>query len=296
MAELIENVSDTAFWIAYYRGVETRRADALFKDPLADELAGEQGKRIAETMPGGFLTEWVVAIRTRVIDEFIQEAIAEGIDCVLNLGAGLDTRPYRMDLPKAFLWVEADHPRMIEFKENRLKGEKPRCDLERVSVDLTNSVERQKFFAGIDARGRKVLVLTEGLVVYLSVEEAGSLADDLKAMRSVRYWVVDYLSAEAMKFREKSEISRRTKNAPFRFNPANWFGFFLEHGWQVKEMRYFSEEGKRLKRRPRIPLPMLAAVIVRRMFSSRERRENLKKMAGYAMLEPLRVAEGRPTI
>ena len=296
MAELIENVSDTAFWIAYYRGVETRRPDALFKDPLAEELAGEQGKRIAETMPARFLTEWVVAIRTRVIDEYIREAIAEGIDCVLNLGAGLDTRPYRLDLPKPFLWVEADYSRMIEFKESKLKGEKPRCDLERVAVDLANSAERRKFFADIERRGKKVLVLTEGVVVYMTVEKAGSLADDLRAMRCVRYWVLDYLSAEAMKFRTKSEISKRTKNAPFLFNPADWFGFFRERGWQVKEMRYFSEEGERLKRRPRIPLVMLVAILIRRIVSSRERREKLKKMAGYAMLEHAREVGGQSTI
>jgi O-methyltransferase involved in polyketide biosynthesis len=38
---LIENVSDTAFWIAHYRAVESARPDALFRDPLAALLAGE---------------------------------------------------------------------------------------------------------------------------------------------------------------------------------------------------------------------------------------------------------------
>jgi O-methyltransferase involved in polyketide biosynthesis len=41
---LIENVSDTAFWIAHYRALETQRADALFHDLLAGLLAGERGK------------------------------------------------------------------------------------------------------------------------------------------------------------------------------------------------------------------------------------------------------------
>lgn len=117
---LIENVSDTAFWIAHYRAVESARPDALFRDPLAALLAGEQGKKIARTMPMSFMTEWVVAIRTHIIDDYIRTAIAEGIDTVVNLGAGLDTRPYRMDLPEALQWIEVDYPRMIEFKERRL--------------------------------------------------------------------------------------------------------------------------------------------------------------------------------
>ncbi len=287
MAELIENVSDTAFWIAYYRAVETRRADALFQDPLASVLAGEQGERIAQTMPMQFMTEWVVAIRTRLIDEYIQAAMAEGIEGVLNLGAGLDTRPYRMELPESFLWVEVDYPRMIELKERKLVAEKPRCQLERVAVDLANAVERRKFLASMDARGKKLLVLTEGVVVYLSVEEGGVLADDLRAMANARYWVLDYLSPKAMRFRERSKIAKVTKNAPFRFKPADWFGFFRKHGWRVKEMRYLAKEGERLKREPRVPLPLLAAMKLRRIFASKERREALKKLAGYAMLEPV---------
>jgi len=287
MAEVIETVSDTAFWIAHYRAVESRRADALFQDPLASVLAGEQGKKIAENMPMRFMTEWVVAIRTRLIDDYIQNAIAEGIDGILNLGAGLDTRPYRMDLPGSLLWVEADYPRMIEFKQSKLAAETPRCKLERLAIDLADSAERRKFFAGVDKRAQKLLVLTEGLVVYLTLEEAAALADDLRAMPHARYWVLDYLSARAMKFRERSSITKKTKNAPFRFKPADWFEFFREHGWCVKELRYLSEEGIRLKRKPRVPFAMQLLIKARTLLMSKNKREGLKRLAGYAMLEPI---------
>ena len=135
---LIENVSDTAFWIAHYRALETQRADALFHDPLAGLLAGERGKQIANAMPKSFMTGWAVVIRTCIIDDYIRFAIAQGVDTVLNLGTGLDTRPYRLDLPRSLVWVEADYPDMIEFKEKRLSSEKPRCQLERVKLDLAN--------------------------------------------------------------------------------------------------------------------------------------------------------------
>ena len=77
--------------------MESSRSDALFHDPLAAGLAGERGLRIARTRPDG---AWVVAIRTGLIDAFIRSAISSGIDTVINLGAGMDTRPYRMDLPR----------------------------------------------------------------------------------------------------------------------------------------------------------------------------------------------------
>jgi O-methyltransferase involved in polyketide biosynthesis len=59
---------------------------------------------------------WLVA-RTKVIDDVIIEAIAEGCDKVLNLAAGLDTRPYRLNLPPDFAWVEADLPELLAEKE-----------------------------------------------------------------------------------------------------------------------------------------------------------------------------------
>ena len=51
MTGSIEHVMDTAFWVASDRALEGERADALFRDPLAAVLAGEKGRRIAESMP-----------------------------------------------------------------------------------------------------------------------------------------------------------------------------------------------------------------------------------------------------
>src|SRR5690349_10113943 len=91
---LIRDVSDTAFWIAHHRATESQRPDALFRDPLALRLAGQRGRDIASSMPAAAVTGWMVVLRTVVIDAFIQQAIAGGADAILNLGAGLDTRPY----------------------------------------------------------------------------------------------------------------------------------------------------------------------------------------------------------
>jgi hypothetical protein len=127
----------------------------------------------------------------------------------------------------------------------------------------------------------------------LSVEEVGALADDLKAISHVRYWITEYLSPDAIKFRERGGISRKTKNAPFKFKPADWFGFFRERGWAVKEMRYFNEEGKRLKRPFKAPLLLKVIMKVRTLLASKEKREALKKVAGYALLEPAKTSGTR---
>ena len=187
---LIGDVSDTAFWIAHHRSVETQRPDALFRDPLAGVLAGDRGKNIADAMPRSFMTAWAIVMRTCIIDDHIRLAIAEGADAVLNLGAGLDTRPYRMDLPASFTWTEADYPHIIDYKEKTLAREMPRCQLKRVQCDLANATDRQQVLADANARAKKLLVLTEGVVHYISIEDAGSLAYDLRNLDREKYWLV----------------------------------------------------------------------------------------------------------
>ncbi len=96
---LIRNVSDTARWVAVYRAEETERADAIFRDPFARRLAGERGEQIAKLMPLGGDNAWSIITRTYLIDEFIKAELQRGADMVINLAAGLDSRPYRMKLP-----------------------------------------------------------------------------------------------------------------------------------------------------------------------------------------------------
>src|SRR5262249_54848775 len=158
---------------------EGARPDALFQDPLAARLVEGRGRAIASSMRSAAVTAWVVAIRTCIIDEFVKQAVADGYDLVLNLGAGLDTRPYRMELPKGLRWIEVDFPATIAFKNERLAGEEPRCQLERIAVDLSDAAARGGLLDDINGRCQRALVITEGVVLYLSNADVASLAADL---------------------------------------------------------------------------------------------------------------------
>src|SRR5205807_9545136 len=107
---LIRNVSDTALWAAVYRAAETERPDALFRDPYARRLAAERGRQIAESLPAAIRADWAWVGRTYLFDQLIAEQLRQGVDMVVNLAAGLDARPYRMDLPSSLQWIEVDLP------------------------------------------------------------------------------------------------------------------------------------------------------------------------------------------
>jgi methyltransferase (TIGR00027 family) len=283
MPSAISHVSDTAFWVAHYRGVESARPDALFRDPYAFRLAGEEGRSIAKAMGAPF-TAWLMAIRTRMIDDYIEE-LASQVDLVLNLGAGLDSRPYRLRLPERLRWIEVDHAHVIELKEARLARERPRCVLERVKLDLEDDAARRDLLRRIGSSSENALVLTEGVVPYLTVSQVGELADDLHAQASFRHWIVEYYSPGAVRFLKRSRRhARRMKNAPFRFFPDDWFELFAAHGFRAREIRYLPETSVRLGRRVPKPgwLGLMFAVLPKR------HREGFARSMGYALLEPAR--------
>ncbi len=164
MKDVIEDVSDTALWVAAYRAQETQRPDAVFHDRFAARLAGEKGEKIAEKIGRTGFVAWMIVVRTCIIDAYIRELIAEGVDTVLNLGAGLDTRPYRLELSASLRWIEVDYTNIIDRKEARLRDEQPQCRLQRVRLDLADQPARKQLFADVSSRAEKVAILTEGVI------------------------------------------------------------------------------------------------------------------------------------
>ena len=68
-------------------------------------------------MGGGRGATWFFTVRTTLMDRMLMEEIAAGADMVINLAAGLDCRPYRMQLPPGLIWVEVDTSELIDEKE-----------------------------------------------------------------------------------------------------------------------------------------------------------------------------------
>ena len=119
----IQHVSDTALMVAACRALETARADGLVRDPFAARLAGSRGDAILHGITGWELMCFGIGVRTRFLDDLVIETIARGsIKVVLSVGAGLDTRPWRLNLPPGLHWIEADLPEMLGYKTERVGG------------------------------------------------------------------------------------------------------------------------------------------------------------------------------
>jgi len=279
----IANISDTARWVALYRAMESERPDAHFRDPYARRLAGTRGEQIARALPGFQSGLWPMVVRTCVFDEIIQRAVdKDGVDTIVNLASGLDARPWRMRLPPQLRWIDVDLPEMLAYKKELLAGERPACAVLSFSADLTDAAARRELFGRIGRGSRKTLVLTEGLLVYLTTDQVAALASDVHTPESFRWWAIDIVSPPLLRrLNKRWAPTLAAGRAVLQFAPENGTRFFEPFGWKELEYRSTFEEGHRLKRQ------MRGAWIFRLIgqLSPAARREKMRRIGGIALLE-----------
>ncbi|MCB0414175.1 MAG: class I SAM-dependent methyltransferase [Bdellovibrionales bacterium] len=283
MNEKINQISDTAFWVSSYRAAESQRKDALFKDPFAEMLSGDKGKHFASMASDSKYASWTVVIRTKVIDEMIDSLIKRDVERIINLGAGLDSRPYRLELPKSLQWIEVDHDHVIQFKEEKMKNTNPNCHLQRIGLDLSQQKERNELFEKLNSKNLKTLILTEGVLPYLTENQVGTLAEDLRLYSNFSYWITEYHSRDMYKHLRNRRKNKEMENSPFQFFPNQWIEFFNNHGWVKKELYFLNEEAKKLNRP--FPLPWWAKIL--HALAPKDELEKLQKMSGFVLWEPI---------
>ena len=279
----IANISDTARWVALYRAMESERPDAHFRDPYARRLAGARGEQIARALPGFQSGLWPMVVRTCLFDELIERAISQdGADTIVNLASGLDARPWPMRLPPQLRWIDVDLPEMLAYKKELLAGERPACAVESFAADLTDATARRELFARIGRGSRKTLVLSEGLLVYLTADQVAALATDLHTPESFQWWAIDIVSPPLLRRLNKQWApTLAAGRAILQFAPENGTRFFEPFGWKETEYRSTFDEGRRLKRQ------MRGAWIFRLIgqLSPAARREKMRRIGGIALLE-----------
>lgn len=259
--EPLFNISDTASWVAAFRADESERRDAVFIDPFARKLSGEHGGKLTNENEFGGKDRWSFIARTYLLDQLILQHVAEGFTMIINLAAGLDSRPYRMNLPGNLKWVEVDFPEMIQYKQSILAKECPACQLESISMDLSNRNRRIQLFKRLGAESEKVLVIAEGLMVYLTQQEAGELAQDLSAQSSFRHWAFDLVSPAVLRRIQKGRgIGLKEANINFKFAPEKGEAFFAPYGWNWLYSYSKLKTAARLKRLPNLLMRLYAAL------------------------------------
>jgi len=181
----------TALGVAWVRAVESTRADRLFDDPLAARFLTASGWEPPDLTgppvddPGRAMLVLAqsVIVRTRFLDDLLAGAWTEGCRQVVILGAGLDTRAFRLAWPPGSRCFELDLPPVLEFKERVLTdaGAVPACDRIRVPSDLL--AEWPALLLGSGFRPEDPAVwIAEGLLIYFTQDENDRLLAEVGAL------------------------------------------------------------------------------------------------------------------
>lgn len=178
--------SKTAQYMAFFRALESQQPSArrLFNDPYAEALlSGSLGalaqlsrypllrRAVRGVLDWGWpCTRSSGVVRTRAIDDWVVQAVAEGAQQLVLLGAGFDSRGLRLPQAKEIPVFEVDHPATQEEKRKRLQSciERVPANIHYVAVDFErDDLETQLRKAGF-APQTPAVVVWEGVISYLT--------------------------------------------------------------------------------------------------------------------------------
>ncbi|WP_309053741.1 class I SAM-dependent methyltransferase [Streptomyces sp.] len=182
-------VGVTALLVAAARAIETHRHDSLAQDEYAEHFVRAAPAcagwpvRIEQVPDGEHDPLWgrfarYFGLRTRVLDDFVLRSAGTGVRQVVLLGAGLDTRAFRLDLPADCVVHEIDRAGVLAFKEQVLSeaAAAPKAKRVLVPVDLRADWVTALTSAGFDPSAPSVW-LAEGLLFYLPAHAETYLID-----------------------------------------------------------------------------------------------------------------------
>ncbi|MGU3652899.1 class I SAM-dependent methyltransferase [Mycolicibacterium sp. A43C] len=271
------SVGTTAVMVAAARAAETAAADPLISDPYARILVDGAGggpwsmmldedfaARAEEIDPEAAVLFTHMgnyqAVRTRFFDDYFAEA---GLQQVVILASGLDSRAFRLSWPAGTTVFEIDQPKVLEYKRQVLAehGVQPTATRVEVAIDL-----RQDWPAALRSAGFDDTVptawLAEGLLMYLPGDAQDRLFEQITALSAPGSRIAAEtapMQAEERRAQMKERFDRIKEkfgladsvdvgelmyNDPDRADLAPWLA---EHGWDSAAVKS-ADEMRRLNR------------------------------------------------
>ena len=219
----IQNVTGTAFIVAELRSHENVEANPLYVDPVVSIFLDETTKRAAASISAGFpLSEKFVRIRTRYLDDKLDEYLNRGCRQVVILGSGLDTRAVRKQA-HGVTYFEIDDPDTLNFKKARLAERGLTASVTYIPADyISDGVIGLLGDNGFDFE-LPAYFIWEGNTVYLTKEAVINLLTDLSSSVGRFGISFDYMSEEVVSHRTGDQrmtdyVERfAAMGAPWRF-------------------------------------------------------------------------------
>ncbi len=222
------DVGFTSKVMAASRAIETERVDALFTDPFARQLAGEETIQAALPLLDEDEQQGrpFAPVRTRFFDDFLTQTAHNSRQVVL-LGAGMDTRAFRMNWAPETQLYEIDQSHVLNYKEAALAGVQPNCNRHSICADLTESLWPERLLKKGYQPSEPSIWLLEGLLYYLSTQDVDRLLKQIENLAAAGSW----LGADVINTAILNGSEPWAKH--WRFGCDQPESFFANYGWQA---------------------------------------------------------------
>lgn len=258
-------VARTALFVAAVRARENQRSDRLFEDPLSATLAGPEGLSwlaVSETNPTSNYHRDsfpYLEVRTRFFDDWGLDAVRDAkARQLVVLGAGMDTRAFRLPWPRALRFWEVDTPELFALKEGRLQsaGATSKCARVVVEADLAESDWPDALTAkGFDKKARTVWI-AEGLFQYLDEQTVDEILESASSLSPPgSRFGAEIISADYLRSESKAALlrARKERGTPWVFGTNDPGSLFDAHGWTLGRSVSPLQEAVALRRWPGNP-------------------------------------------
>ena len=129
-------ISNTAYYCCGVRMEDSGRNHSVCNDNYAERFMDDRGRQIFEPFKSEKMPNLPNITRCRLIDDYLSAELSRNNQLnIFTIGAGFDTRPYRL---AGGNWIEIDEPQIISYKNERLPVEECPNPLRRISIDFGN--------------------------------------------------------------------------------------------------------------------------------------------------------------
>jgi methyltransferase (TIGR00027 family) len=190
----IQDVTGTAFIVAEFRAQENAEAHPLYRDPIVPLFLNDRTRQAAERIAAGFPPGVKgVKLRTRYFDDHLDAQLGNDCRQVVILGAGLDTRGVRKQVP-GVTYFEIDDADTISFKQARLAE----AGIEAPIVFIAGNYVTDGLLQLLDANGfdfdLPTYVIWEGNTMYLNRPAVLKVLTELRSSVGESAISFDYLT------------------------------------------------------------------------------------------------------
>lgn len=233
-------ISKTAFYCCGVRMQDAEREQPVCGDTYARLFMNEEGLQILRVFKDELRPNMSNVARHRLIDDLLrQELIANPNLTVVIIGAGFDTRAFRLN---GGTWLELDEPQVIAYKNERLPVSTCENELQRISIDFATDSLEQKL-ASFSGR-TPVAIVIEGVFMYLEEAAIEQTLQTLRGLFPQHKLICDLMTRD---FFENTASSVHEKlsgmGATFKFAVDSPEEVFVKNGYRQLEKISIIEQG-----------------------------------------------------